>query len=506
MNDELRDLVDARLEGTLTPEGRARLEELLRNDPAAQDWVVTYTDLHASLQWERRDAIPPRRRHWARPWIAAASAATILIGLVLAVGRSGEGARLARTVDAEWVRAPESAALPPGLYLLRRGIAELAFDPGVVVLLEGPAEIEIRSGRRAAVRRGKALCRVAPSGAGFVLETPRGEVLDLGTEFGVAVSDDGRTDLQVHEGEVIATLEGGSKQRLLGGQAVRLETAAREVPFQPDRFVRVLPGPEDPSGRGSRPYNAPRFDEVHLVPALPGVVIDGDLSDWDLSGRFKTACDPPFESYALEGAMMYDDRFLYVGARVADPFPMRSRISPAIESDIYGRGGSVALRIAADRRMGWPARGLAEDARKGRPATPEDVSDKLSFVVLWYYAPEDRACIFLRHGMDFHGVRVNPPGYRGAFRRLPSGEGYTMEYAIPWSLLHADDDPPRAGDILGATWLVHWSDPAGKTWKGQLIDGVNPAEHGWNFHNAATWGRAIYHPSGPLAPGTVRPR
>jgi hypothetical protein len=503
--DELRDLVDARLEGTISPEGRARLEALLRDDPAAQEWLLSYSDLHACLQWERRDVAATRRPAPLRRWFAAAAAAAIVIAALIAVGRSRETARLVRTVDAEWERPPASSSLLPGSYVLRRGLAEITFDPGVALLVEGPAEFELRNSRRVVVRRGKTLCRVSPQGIGFVLETPKAEVLDLGTEFGVAVSDDGRTDLQVNEGEVLATLKGGTQQRLLGGQAVRLEISSREVPFQPDRFVRFLPGPEDPSGRGTWPYNAPRFDAVHVLPAPHGVVIDGDLSDWDLSGRFETSCDPPFEAYALQGAMMYDDRFLYVAARVADPFPMRSQISPAIESDVYGRGGSVALRIGSDRKMGWPLRGLAEDARQGRAMTEEDVSDKLSFLVLWYYAPENRACIFIRHGMDFHGVRVNPPGYQGAFRRLPEGNGYTMEYAIPWALLHADDDPPRAGDVLGATWLVHWSDSAGKTWKGQLIDVVNPAEKGWNFHNAGTWGRAIYEATGPLPPGAVQP-
>lgn len=493
--DEIRDLADSRLEGTITSEGRARLESLLRNDPEAQAFYLSYVDLHASLQWERRDAVLPRRRTPSRRWIAGAAAAAVLLaGLVaIVVLRDGAAARLGRTVDAVWESTPPSAELHPGGYALLRGLAELQFAGGVVLVVEGPASIRVLGPRRAAVRRGKALCRVPPAGVGFVLETPKGDVVDLGTEFGVAVADDGKTDLQVNEGEVLAEIKSGASQRLLGGQALRMDAgASREVPFQPDRFVRFLPGPEDPTGRGTWPYNAPRLDEVQILPARREVVVDGDLSDWDLSGRFDTACDPPFEAYALQGAMMYDGKFLYVGARVADPYPMRSQISPAIKSDIYGRGGSIALRIATDRKMGWPVRGLQEDLRKGKPATPEDVSDKLTFAVLWYYAPEDKACIFLRHGMDFHGVRVNPPGYRGAFRRLPEGGGYTMEYAISWELLHAADDPPRAGDVLGATWLVHWSDAAGKNWKGQLIDVVNPNQKGWNFHNAGTWGRAVY--------------
>jgi hypothetical protein len=101
---------------------------------------------------------------------------------------------------------------------------------------------------------------------------------------------------------------------------------------------------------------------------------------------------------------------------------------------------------------------------------------------------------------------VNPPGYRGAFRKDVDGLGYTAEYAIPWALLNAGGNPPRGGDVLSTSWLVHWSGEDGWTWKGQLIDGVNPEQAGWNFANAGTWGRAVYHENGNLPPGTVRPR
>jgi len=128
----------------------------------------------------------------------------------------------------------------------------------------------------------------------------------------------------------------------------------------------------------------------------------------------------------------------------------------------------------------------------GRPASPADLSDKLSFVVLWFCEPEQKACIHLRHGMDLHGVQVNPTGYQGVYRKDADGRGYTLEYTIPWQLLNAADDPPRAGDELAAMWLVHWSDPAGRNWQGQLIDMMKPNEPGWNFLRAATWGKAIY--------------
>src|SRR5262249_19057464 len=133
-------------------------------------------------------------------------------------------------------------------------------------------------------------------------------------------------------------------------------------------------------------------------------------------------------------------------------------------------------------------------------------SEHLVHLTMWYCKPKEQACLFLEYGMDIHGGRVNPPGYRGAFRKDADGRGYTLEYAIPWNLMSAGDDPPQAGDVLGACWEVHWSDEEGRLWRGKLIDVLNPAERGVTYFRAATWGKAIYHRTGHLPKGAVTPR
>jgi hypothetical protein len=377
------------------------------------------------------------------------------------------------------------------------GTAEFNFNNGVRMVLSGPAEIELRDAMHAWLHSGKVMFRVPPAAAGFTLETKEAEIVDLGTVFGVEAGSQGGCLMQVYEGEVMASAkldaEETAPRRVLQGEAVRVNGAVYKTDFWPDRFVRLLPGPEDPAGRGNHPYNVSQFDSVRIVSAPADISIDGDLSDWNLAGRFRSSCEAPFaEDYYLEAAMMYDERQLYVGAHVGDPFPMRSQIRPIDAENQHGAGGAVALRLSTDRQAGWPLSATANGERNGRPASPADLSDKLSFVVLWFYEPEQKACIHLRHGMDLHGLKVNPPGYQGAYRKDVDGRGYTLEYAIPWNLLNAADDPPRAGDELAAMWLVHWSDPAGRKWQGQLIDVTKPNEPGWNFLRAATWGKAIY--------------
>ena len=84
-------------------------------------------------------------------------------------------------------------------------------------------------------------------------------------------------------------------------------------------------------------------------------------------------------------------------------------------------------------------------------------------------------------------------------QRLPAEQrrlldGYTLEYAVPWSLLGAAETPPRPGDTLAVSWTTHWSDAGGRLWRGQLVELRNSAEpvriHTWE--RAATWGRALY--------------
>jgi hypothetical protein len=219
-------------------------------------------------------------------------------------------------------------------------------------------------------------------------------------------------------------------------------------------------------------------------------MIDGELNDWDLDLQIHSQCDPPFEAYQLDASLMYDDDGLYIAAVVSDPFPMQSQ--KGLHDKRVFEGGCLQLRISTDRRMGWPVHARGEGTDTVRKLLPEDLNAKLSHLTLWYSRLEGAACLKIQHGMDLHGPKFNPTGFQGVFRKHPDGQGYTVEYFVPWSLLNAADDPPRAGDKLGCTWLVHWSDADGVSWKGQLVDVVNPGETGWNFQNAGTWGQAIY--------------
>jgi hypothetical protein len=116
---------------------------------------------------------------------------------------------------------------------------------------------------------------------------------------------------------------------------------------------------------------------------------------------------------------------------------------------------------------------------------------------MWYDAAARRPRLKLFYGFDVHGTTVDPPGWRGAFRKDADDRGYTLEYAIPWRLLNCADDPPRPGDTLAAVWTVHWSDADGRICRGHLVEITNHGPtglRGYDFGYGPCWGRALYLP------------
>jgi hypothetical protein len=550
--DELCRLASSLASGTATPDDATRLSQLLRQQPAMQQMYLDFIDTHAALCWEFRSCanVPDTRlsapgpAHRAEPassfnplpWAICLFALLITCGVWLRPVRESSQplpphvfenrpadaqslvrttiGRLAQTSAVRWTGASLQIGdrLQAGPLKLADGTAEFAFDNGISMVLTGPAEIELRDQMHAWLHAGQVVFRVPPTAIGFKVETKDATIVDLGTEFGVrasAQSPGPGTEVQVYKGEVLAATRSDragttpSINRLHGGQALQVSAdsqgGVQPLPFWPERFIHELPDPSEhpdaslEGGRKTSPYNKPQHNAIHIPQALNGITLDGHLEEWDLSGLIVSRCEPPWgEFYNLRGAMMFDDKHLYIGAIVADPFPMRSSISPSLDRELYGGGGCVALRISTDRQLAWPVHARSSSSPLPRELQAEDRNDHLAFIVLWYYAAEQLPCLHLRYGMDYHGKLINPPGYRGAWKKHADGLGYTMEYAIPWSLLNAADDPPRSGDTLAASWLVHWSDSHGRDWKGQLIDIVNTGEPGWNFQNAATWGRAVY--------------
>ncbi len=212
------------------------------------------------------EASPLRRRfRWARSRLMLASAALALFALGaawwLTARRDGTG--LSPSAEIAWLRnaqncrwADEGAPagdLRPGKVLhLQQGLAELHFRSGVRIVLQGPASLEFLTSHSVRLLRGKLAASVPESARGFEVVSPGGKVVDLGTEFGVGVEEDGSTQVYVFRGEVEAQAAQGEvlasaivklkeqQSARIGAEGVHLGPAGLGT----DSFVReIIPPP-----------------------------------------------------------------------------------------------------------------------------------------------------------------------------------------------------------------------------------------------------------------------
>ena len=153
-------------------------------------------------------------------------------------------ALITRLVDVTWKadhrRLEVGDALPPGPFEIASGYAQIEFFCGATVILEGPAEIDLKSPLLARVRRGTLRAQVPPAARGFSLEVDDLKVVDLGTEFGLSVTDEGAS-VQVFDGEVELLQPKTDKRLLTAGEAlVRTPDGAyKESTVTPDSFLDI---------------------------------------------------------------------------------------------------------------------------------------------------------------------------------------------------------------------------------------------------------------------------
>ncbi|MEO0529292.1 MAG: hypothetical protein AAF266_01815 [Planctomycetota bacterium] len=154
-------------------------------------------------------------RRFPLRWLAgAAIAATLLIAFVVsrptevAVASNEPVGVLTNATGARWSDSQDARLLPERVIAgqeiaLERGVAELTLTSGVVVVMRGPARIDVVSPMCVRAQYGAVRARVGESAKGFLLETPTTNVIDLGTEFGVDIDpESGDTDVVVFDGKI----------------------------------------------------------------------------------------------------------------------------------------------------------------------------------------------------------------------------------------------------------------------------------------------------------------
>lgn len=332
VSDELRELVDAYINDSIDDAGISRLQELLAGDSAARAFFRRAMNLDSALRdfgesagdvWEvceqallarpynSPDGNPagitsaaPKRTGLDRlGWPTAAAAIAVALALLVWIvaertsdrpvdGDSGgqvateddppseptdDGiAVLTHAARARFGRdgfQPEvGSTLPAGRLQVVEGSVRIEFYSGAQVVVSGPADFELISTNKARCLSGDLRAFVPPQARGFTVLSPQFEVIDLGTEFGMSVGDDGGAEVHVFEGEVefqdnASTGQDTPRRDLNGGDAIRIDASGvlETIALDPDRFVTSQQLVEQAAAEGQRRYAAWQADREELA-------------------------------------------------------------------------------------------------------------------------------------------------------------------------------------------------------------------------------------------------
>lgn len=206
------------------------IDALLRQEaePASSEAFVAgvasrlFPQSEADEAFVRRvgQALPRRenaRRAWRSPLVWAA-AVVLLAGVAAwqwlgSTAPSPVTAQVVRVVGLDELASRTlmvGGVVTDGTVDLRQGMVEMRSQRGVQVVVEAPARYRWLAEERLMVSEGRASAEVPPGAEGFTIVTPDTEVEDLGTRFGVSVDRQGRSEVHVFEGEVVARLRDGA--------------------------------------------------------------------------------------------------------------------------------------------------------------------------------------------------------------------------------------------------------------------------------------------------------
>jgi hypothetical protein len=251
------------------------LNELLRSDAAARDEYILRLELHSRLASEPdlfaltnenetavgANILQPQARPRAAArkltWVVALASCVAIFAIAWwglrptpPTERQGTTSKavamLDRAVDAQWNQSGEAprlgAPLEPGWLRLKSGLAQVVFYSGARVIIEGPAELQLISASETFCRSGRLTAEVPSQARGFRVTTPQMNVTDLGTEFGLDVTER-RTELHVFRGSVeFEPVGDGGKQNLQEGGAAVAENshAPQLIAANPDAFASLF--------------------------------------------------------------------------------------------------------------------------------------------------------------------------------------------------------------------------------------------------------------------------
>ncbi len=229
------------------------------------------------------------------------------------------------------------------------------------------------------------------------------------------------------------------------------------------------------------------------VPAPGAVTIDGDLSDWDWSGRICVFADSNVRNaYSVEAAAMWDKDYYYLAAKWLDPTPMFNTVDPDFAPTEGWKSDSWQIRINADRIVHFTTWFFEPKQIPVMHVTYVDGGDGGAFDVLC--GKPDSAD--LGDGAQMAYRRADGP-------ESGPGAGFIQEIRIPWKMIFKDVPEITGGVVIRQGNEFLWGDITGKKWPvhryaDNMQPGVTSREFYWKSNNA--WGDLRLSSTGNIEP------
>jgi len=283
-NDDKR-LVFERLlsqltEGALGPSDIQQLGGFIESDQTMRREYQEYCQMHAMLRSEHglltawsapadhaNSVLEETSHHWQRTRRNAIFSAVAAVFVVVAAGvyflnvnridppfRGDEIAMLSKAVGARFSEvngesAPtEGMRLRQGLYQLSKGVVEIEYDSGAILVMRAPATFDLVDHACIRLEDGQLAAHVPETAKGFRIESPGATVIDLGTDFAVQAIKEKESEVHVFNGEVLIDLHGDKGKsadllRLITGEAARVDYFSgmpSGIDLDEQRFLRSL--------------------------------------------------------------------------------------------------------------------------------------------------------------------------------------------------------------------------------------------------------------------------
>ena len=279
-NNRLKNLISSMLDESISDAESQELDQILQDSPEAREVYRRYIDMHFSVAEisEDKEAIKfteslPKPEELPEKFssmrhrllffqvlaacLAVASAIAFLntkeivkeIEIVKTVKEKMPLATISKiSDDIQWSSTSKNVGeqISDEDIIITKGQLIITYNHGAEIKIEGPAHYSLKSLELAEMKYGQLAAKVPEAAQGFTIEAPKAAIVDLGTEFALNVTKEGKSQVYVYEGEVVSSLlnpDGTTliNANLYGDEGIEIDSATETVSDLKDtnNFIRV---------------------------------------------------------------------------------------------------------------------------------------------------------------------------------------------------------------------------------------------------------------------------